>query len=238
MSAYKLKPLFCALVFLAMPLTAFGQAPSFLNQVFDFEDLSTAGFNNGGAAGPFVVPDANGNNVLEIQTSGAANGPGNALVVFNNAITGDFSTATSVLFDATNPNPTDLNIRFAINDAGASNVFISDDIVLSAGATDSLSFLLDPAFFAQPAGVATFDQTISNISQIRILSNPVVALGGGNGLPQGGQVFDLGGNLIAGTLQVDNFVVSTEVNAVPEPSFASLLLGLVGAVASRRRKRS
>jgi len=236
MSVHKLKPLFCAIVFLAMPLTASGQAPAFIDQVFDFEDLSTAGFTNGGAAGPFVVADANGNNALQLQTSGAAGGAGNSLVVLNNALTGDFSSANSVLFDATNPNPTDLNVRFAFND-GASNVFISDDIVLAAGATDNLSFLLDSVGFAQPSGNATFAQTLANITQIRILHNPNVAIGGGAGLPQGSQVFDVDGSLIQGSLLVDNFVVSSAAPAgVPEPSSAALLLGLAGAFAARRRR--
>jgi len=234
MTVHKLIPLFCVLLFSALPMTSFGQAPSFLDQVIDFEDLSTAGFNNGGAAGPFVVADASGNNALQLLTTGALGGPGNALLVFNNALTGDFSGAESVQFDATNPNPTDLNIRFSFN--SPSNVFISSDIVLAAGATDNLTFDLDPNGFVQPSGSDTFEQTLASISQIRILHNPNVALGGGAGLAQGAPVFDSAGSPIAGSLLVDNFVVNSA--AVPEPTYLSLLLGFAGAFAARRRKRN
>ena len=76
MTIHKLKLLFCVFVFSVFPQVTFGQPPAFLDQVFDFEDLSLAGFANGLAAGPFVVADANGNNALQVVTSGSAGGPG------------------------------------------------------------------------------------------------------------------------------------------------------------------
>jgi len=238
MTVLQLKPLLCVLVFLAMPLTSFGQTIPFLDQTFDFEDLSTAGFTSG-IEGPVVVTDSIGNNVLQLQTSGAPSGAGSVLVALNNTLTGDFSDAGSIQFDATNPNLTDLNVRFSFSSPG--NVFISDDVVLAPGASESLFFELDPSGFAQPSGAASFEESLANVSQIRILNNPNVALGGGAGLAQGAPVFDLDGNTVVGTLLVDNFVVSSAAApavAVPEPGCVSLLLGLAGAMAARRRKRS
>jgi len=117
MTVPQLKPLLCVLVFLAMPLTSFGQTIPFLDQTFDFEDLSTAGFTSG-IEGPVVVTDSIGNNVLQLQTSGAPSGAGSVLVALNNTLTGDFSDAGSIQFDATNPNLTDLNVRFSFSSPG------------------------------------------------------------------------------------------------------------------------
>ena len=234
MTIDKLKLLFCVVVFSVLPQTTFGQAVPFLDQVFDFEDLSLAGFANGAAVGPFVVADANGNNALQVVTSGAPGGAGAALVVLNNALSGDLTAATAVLFDATNPNPSDLNIRFSFSDP--SNVFISNDIVLPAGTTDSLSFLLDSNSFVQANGTGSFSQALANVDQIRILNNVNASIGAG-GLALGAPVLDLAGNPIAGSLLVDNFVVSSApVAAVPEPSCISLLFGLAGVIAASRRR--
>ena len=215
-----------------MPQATFGQSPAFLDQVFDFEDLSVAGFANGAAAGPFVVADANGNNALQVVTNGAPGGSGAALVVLNNAFSGNLTGATEVLFDATNPNPSDLNIRFSFSDP--SNVFISNDIVLPSGTTDSLSFLLDSNSFVQADGTDSFSQALSNVTQIRILNNVNASIGAG-GLALGAPVLDLTGSPIAGSLLVDNFVISTAA-AVPEPSCVSLLFGLAGVIAASRRR--
>ena len=215
-----------------MPQATFGQSPAFLDQVFDFEDLSVAGFANGAAAGPFVVADANGNNALQVVTNGAPGGSGAALVVLNNAFSGNLTGATEVLFDATNPNPSDLNIRFSFSDP--SNVFISNDIVLPSGTTDSLSFLLDSNSFVQADGTDSFSQALSNVTQIRILNNVNASIGAG-GLALGASVLDLTGSPIAGSLLVDNFVISTAA-AVPEPSCVSLLFGLAGVIAASRRR--
>ena len=142
------------------------------------------------------------------------------MVAFSNVLTGDFSDAGSVQFEATNPNLTDLNVRFSFSSPG--NVFISDDFVLAPGATEDLFFALDPSEFVQPSGAASFELSLANVSQIRILNNPNVALGGG-GFAQGAPVFDLAGNTVVGTLFVDNFVVSSAAAppaaavAVPEP---------------------
>ena len=156
-------------------------------------------------------------------------------MVLNNAFAGDLTGATAVLFDATNPNPSDLNIRFSFSDP--SNVFISNDIVLPAGTTDSLSFLLDSNSFVQAVGTETFSQALSTVNQIRLLNNPNAAVGAG-GLAAGAPVLDLAGSPVAGSLLVDNFVVSSEAAAVvPEPSCVSLLFGLAGAIAASRRRK-
>lgn len=242
MTVPKLKLFFCVIAFSVLPLTAFGQTPGFIDQVFDFEDQSLNGFVNGAAPGPFVIADATGNSLLEVVTSGAPAGPGNAVVVFNNAFTGDLSSANSVLFDATNPNETDLNVRFSFSDP--SNVFISDDILLSAGSTQNLAFDLSSSDFVQASGFDPFAQTLSNVSQIRLLSNPNVALGGGAGLAQGAPILDLAGNPVAGSFLVDNFVISSAAvgaapapAGVPEPSCVSLLLGLAAMAAAGRRRK-
>ena len=238
----KLNLLFCVLFFSALPSNSFGQTPPpFIDQVVDFEDLNLSGFVNGGAPGPFVTADATGNNALEITTNGAPGGGGSGVLVFNNTLTGDLSSASTVNFDVNNPNLTPLNIRFSISDPTDTNVFVSNDIVVPAATTDSLSFLLDQSQFVQASsGLDSFAQTLANVDQFRILSNPNVAIGGGAQLAIGSPILDLNGDPVAGSVFVDNFVFRSEfaTSAVPEPGSASLLLGLAGALVVRRRRNS
>jgi len=106
--------------------------------------------------------------------------------------------------------------------------------VLPSGTTDSLSFLLDSNSFVQADGTDSFSQALSNVTQIRILNNVNASIGAG-GLALGAPVLDLTGSPIAGSLLVDNFVISTAA-AVPEPSCVSLLFGLAGVIAASRRR--
>jgi len=239
MSIGKLSGLLCVVIFLALPLNAFAQAPAFFDQVIDFENMATEGFVIGVAAEnqPVVVTDATGNNVLQLQTNGNAGGAGSALLAMNNSLTGDFSSAGSITFDAINPNPVDLNIRFGFTSTGTSpavaltNAFASNDIVLTAGTSQNLTFNLNPIDFTTVLGNDTFSNGLTDVTQIRILHNPI-ASGGGVGAV-GAPVLDVNGSPIVATLQIDNFQV---VSAVPEPSCLSLLLGLGGVLAFRRRR--
>ena len=229
----KLSSFICFVALLTLPLASFAQTPAFVNQIIDFENNSTAGFSVGGGAAavqPSLVGDGAGNIVLQLQTNGNAGGSGSNLLVLNNAFSGDFSTVNSILFDATNPNAVDLNVRFGFSAGPPSSAFVSKDIVLAAGTSQALSFAFSPSNFTQVVGTNSFANTISAVDQIRILHNPLAV--GGVAAAAGDQVFDAAGDPIAATLQIDNF----QITSVPEPGCISLLLGLGGTLILSRRK--
>lgn len=244
MSVRKLNLLLCVIAFSVLPQITFGQS-LVVDQVIDFEDLSLNGFINGAAPGPFVTADATGNNALEIVTNGNPAGGGSGVLVFNNDFVGDLTGVDSVQFDVINPNVTDLNFRFSFGDP--SNVFVSNDLLATAGSTSNLTFGLNPSNFVQAVGVDPFSQALSNVDQSRFLANPIVATGGGANRAIGAPILDLAGNPVAGSVFIDNLVFNSAPGAaapaaapaaaVPEPSSVSLLLGLAGLMATGRRRK-
>lgn len=200
-----------------------------LGQVDDFQDGTTqnwgAGdtFPNAPANSPDAGPTGAGDHALIISTNGSGFGPGSKLVALNSAQwTGDFTAAgvTGITVDLNNPNNVPLNVRLAVRGSGGD--FVTPDVVVPAGTGvwNNFAFSLAEAALIHAGGANNPSATLGNVTQLRLLHNPVASIRGatvGAAAP------------FAAFLQADN------ITATPEPATLGLM-ALAGLCLARRRR--
>jgi hypothetical protein len=167
----------------------------------DFEDGTIQGWSNGNNSPnpPTNIPTggptgANDNFLEEISAGGS--GAGSKLIIQNDNAewTGDYAGAGvfQISFLAKNPGANDLFIRIALQ-GGSDNTRIAttNGISLPTTQTDWDIFFLPVTAndFTLVGGTNTIQEVLSDVSEIRILSNENI---------------DFNGQAIAGTLHIDN----------------------------------
>ena len=139
----------------------------------DFEDGTTQGWSNGGSSPNPPTNETEGDNsyLQEISSGGA--GPGSRMVVFNRESEwlGDYSVLLDITFDARVPTNEDLFIRVAI-EGGSDETSISSTnavTVPAQGDWDNYTLSLDPSAFTIIGGDNTIEETLADVTEIRII---------------------------------------------------------------------
>ncbi|MEL6811960.1 MAG: T9SS type A sorting domain-containing protein [Bacteroidota bacterium] len=171
----------------------------------DFEDGTTQGWSNGGGSPnpPVNIPDGGpggaGDNFLEEVSSGAA-GPGGKMVIFNeNAEWLGNYVAAGILgidFSIKNGGSEDLFIRIGIEGGPDGSEMVTTNFIsvpVSQSDWTGIGFSMDPSEFTVTDGIDTPSQILSQVDQIRILSNENVSYVGAQ---------------VAATMHIDNISVS------------------------------
>jgi hypothetical protein len=198
-----------------------------IGQTDDFEDDTTQDWEAGpGIAFPNPNPPVNvpndgpaggGDNFLQITSNGGSRA-GSRLVAFNkNQWTGNYLSVgvTALTADLNNLGAADLNIRLLLTGIGGNFVSASSIDLAPSSGWQSVVFPLGPTDLT---GGLDLSATLSAVSELRILHNPVASTGPP---PQ-----------LLAQLGVDN------LTAVPEPATVILLAfgGLSLAVFAWRRR--
>lgn len=204
-----------------------------IGQFDNFEDGSlqnwTQGINNGLLSNGSATPTSSLG--LFVETTGNTTGPGHNLVVFNSTQwAGDYLAAgvTGIEFDALAGTLDDHFVRVAIDGAGGR--FVTTDIFITAPAApfpSPISFSLAPQDLTAVGGTDVM-ATLADVTQLRILHNPVAAF---EGETVGADPL----SPVVGQLFVDN------ITAVPEPNSLVAMLpaafaGLLFVLRGRWRK--
>lgn len=178
------------------------QAQITVGQVDDFEDGTEQDWEDGGSGSnsePVNIatggPDGANDNYLS-NTALGGTGEGSRMVMFNSAQWGGAYTAAgvqSISFDAraiTN----DLTIRIAMDGDGG-RICTQTAVPLVAGADwDTYAISITPDSFVLVDGGTNIEQTLADVSTLRILSNPTPAWRG---------------EAIMATLDMDNITASS-----------------------------
>ncbi len=188
--------------------TAYSQiTPGLTN---DFEDGTTQGWSNGGSSPnpPTNVPDGGpggaGDGFLEEISSGGA-GPGSRMVVFNRESEwlGNYSVVSDFTFDAKVPTNEDLFIRVAIEGGSDETSICTTNAVTVPAQSDWNNYFLslDPSAFTIIGGDNTIEETLADVTEIRIIHSTDPAFIGES---------------IDATLHLDNIFVTGPIGSVED----------------------
>ncbi|MAN59025.1 MAG: hypothetical protein CMC08_04225 [Flavobacteriaceae bacterium] len=223
------KLLLLLLAVCCLPFMAISQIQ--VSTTSDFEDGTTQGWSNGNSSPnpptniPTGGPTGAGDNFLEEISSGGV-GAGSKLVIQNTTSkwTGDYTNAGvfQLSFLAKNPGANDLTLRVAMEGGpGSSRIASSNAISLPTTQTEWDIFFIPITAndFTVVGGPNTVQEVLSNVTQIRIISNENI---------------DYNGQALEGTLHIDNITADGvagiadarqfSVEIYPNPTYKDLFL--------------
>lgn len=148
----------------------------------DFEDGTTQGWINGGTSPnpptniPTGGPAGADDNFVEEVSSGVGM-QGSRWIMFNNEpkwLGPYLGNVSAITFDVKNAGNSDLNLRIAMQGTGT-RIATTNAIVVPTTQTDwtNISIEIDPGDFTLISGGATIEDVLSNVQELRILSNTV-----------------------------------------------------------------